>query len=110
MALLKICPAPLARFLVATGLSKHLSFFFKMASRSLTEVVNELTDNKDLRAVFSYNFGTYGGTKALLRLCLCSSSSLTSGFALICRQHAERRQLLHAQSAGHPLPQRRLVP
>lgn len=31
-----------------------------MAPRSLTEVVNELTENKDLRAVFSYIFGTYG--------------------------------------------------
>lgn len=75
LALLKICPAPLAKFLVTTGLAKHLSFFFKMASRSLTEVVNELTDNKDLRAVFSYIFGTYGGMEALLRLCLWSSSS-----------------------------------
>ncbi|CAG07254.1 unnamed protein product, partial [Tetraodon nigroviridis] len=60
LALLKICPAPLAKFLAATGLAKRLSFFFKMASRSLTEVVNQLTDNKDLRAVFSYIFGTYG--------------------------------------------------
>lgn len=63
LPLLKICPAPLAKFLVATGLAKRLSSFFKMASRSLTEVVNELTDNKDLRAVFSYIFGTYGGVK-----------------------------------------------
>lgn len=31
-----------------------------MAPRSLTEVVNELTENKDLRAVFTYIFGTYG--------------------------------------------------
>ncbi|XP_011602506.2 all-trans-retinol 13,14-reductase [Takifugu rubripes] len=60
LAVLKICPAPLAKLLVSTGLAKRLSFFFKMASRSLTEVVNELTDNEDLRAVFSYIFGTYG--------------------------------------------------
>ncbi|XP_026216558.1 all-trans-retinol 13,14-reductase-like [Anabas testudineus] len=59
-ALLKSCPVPLAKFLVYTGLAKRLSSFFKMASRSLTEVVNELTENKDLRAVFSYIFGTYG--------------------------------------------------
>uniref|UniRef100_A0A4W6FJX5 All-trans-retinol 13,14-reductase n=1 Tax=Lates calcarifer TaxID=8187 RepID=A0A4W6FJX5_LATCA len=39
---------------------KRLSFFFKMAPRTLTEVVNELTENKDLRAVFTYIFGTYG--------------------------------------------------
>ncbi|KAM6905121.1 all-trans-retinol 13,14-reductase [Xenentodon cancila] len=60
LALLKLCPVPLAKFLIYTGLTKHLSFFFEMAPRSLTEVVNELTDNKDLRAVFSYIFGTYG--------------------------------------------------
>ncbi|XP_062302192.1 all-trans-retinol 13,14-reductase-like [Osmerus eperlanus] len=60
MALLKIVPLPLAKFLVYTGLANRLSFFFKMASRSLTEVVNELTENEDLRAVFSYTFGTYG--------------------------------------------------
>lgn len=68
LALLKTCPTILAKFLVATGLAERLSFFFKMASRSLTEVVNELTDNKDLRAVFTYIFGTYGGMKPLLRL------------------------------------------
>ncbi|KAM6957575.1 all-trans-retinol 13,14-reductase [Aplochiton taeniatus] len=60
MALLKICPLPVAKFLVCTGLAERISFFFKMASRSLTDVVNELTENKDLRAVFSYIFGTYG--------------------------------------------------
>lgn len=60
LAVLKLCPVPLAKFLIYTGLIKHLSSFFKMAPRSLTEVVNELTDNKDLRAVFSYIFGTYG--------------------------------------------------
>lgn len=60
LALLKLLPLPLAKFLVHTGLVKHLSSFFKMAPRSLTDVVNELTENKDLRAVFSYIFGTYG--------------------------------------------------
>ncbi|XP_032442578.1 all-trans-retinol 13,14-reductase-like isoform X2 [Xiphophorus hellerii] len=57
---LKLCPLPLAKFLIHTGLVKHLSFFFKMAPRSLRDVVNELTENKDLRAVFTYIFGTYG--------------------------------------------------
>ncbi|KAG7252054.1 hypothetical protein CRUP_026901, partial [Coryphaenoides rupestris] len=39
LAFLKTCPLPLAKFLVYTGLAEHLSFFFKMASRSLTDVV-----------------------------------------------------------------------
>uniref|UniRef100_A0A3B3V223 All-trans-retinol 13,14-reductase n=1 Tax=Poecilia latipinna TaxID=48699 RepID=A0A3B3V223_9TELE len=57
MAVLKLCPLPLAKFLIHTGLVKHLSYFYKMAPRSLTDVVNELTENKDLRAVFTYIFG-----------------------------------------------------
>lgn len=69
LALLKLVPVPLAKFLVYTGLAKRLSAFFKMAPRSLTEVINELTENKDLRAVFSYIFGTYGRTKLLLCCC-----------------------------------------
>ncbi|XP_051995195.1 all-trans-retinol 13,14-reductase-like [Xyrauchen texanus] len=60
MVLLKLLPNPLANFLVYTGLANQLSSFFRHASRSLTDVVNELTQNKDLRAVFSYVFGTYG--------------------------------------------------
>ncbi|XP_068606501.1 all-trans-retinol 13,14-reductase-like [Brachionichthys hirsutus] len=60
LALLKLFPAPLASFIVYTGLAKRLSFFFKMSSRSLKDVVNELTENGDLRAVFAYIFGTYG--------------------------------------------------
>ncbi|XP_062389041.1 all-trans-retinol 13,14-reductase [Sardina pilchardus] len=60
VALLKLLPLPVAKFLVYTGLAKRMSFFFQMASRSLTDVVNGLTDNKDLRAVFGYIFGTYG--------------------------------------------------
>lgn len=67
LALLKLCPVPLAKFLIYTGLPKRLSSFFRMAPRSLTEVVNELTDNKDLRAVFAYIFGTYGRTAPRLR-------------------------------------------
>ncbi|XP_051904338.1 all-trans-retinol 13,14-reductase [Hippocampus zosterae] len=60
MAMLKHLPAFLAELLVRSGVSKYLSAFYKMAPRSLTEVVNGLTENKDLRAVFSYIFGTYG--------------------------------------------------
>lgn len=85
LALLKILPLPLAKFLVHTGLLRHLSFFFKMAPRSLTDVVNELTENKDLRAVFSYIFGTYGepsyGFSGVIRSVL-RYAVLTVGFPL----------------------------
>ncbi|KAF4115914.1 all-trans-retinol 13,14-reductase [Onychostoma macrolepis] len=60
MVLLKLLPTPLAKFLVHIGLASRLSPFFRYASRSLTDVVSELTQNKDLRAVMSYIFGTYG--------------------------------------------------
>lgn len=60
LAMLKLVPTPIAKFLVYTGLCRRLSYFFEMADRSLTEVVNGLTENKDLRAVFTYIFGTYG--------------------------------------------------
>ncbi|MBN3296500.1 RETST reductase, partial [Amia calva] len=60
MAVLKMIHPRLAKFLVYSGLVNWLSPFFKMAPRSVTEVVNKLTSNEDLRAVFSYIFGTYG--------------------------------------------------
>lgn len=60
VAVLKQLPAPVAKFLVYSGIANRMSDFFRMAPRSLTDVVNSLTENKDLRAVFSYIFGTYG--------------------------------------------------
>ncbi|XP_072550131.1 all-trans-retinol 13,14-reductase-like [Salminus brasiliensis] len=60
MAVLKLIPAPVAKFLVYTGLINLLSYFFRYGPRSLAEVVNGLTQNKDLRAVLCYIFGTYG--------------------------------------------------
>ncbi|XP_069475033.1 all-trans-retinol 13,14-reductase-like isoform X2 [Ambystoma mexicanum] len=60
LAILKMIPLPLAKFLTWTGLVTRLSPFFKLASRTVTQVVNELTENEELRGVFSYIFGTYG--------------------------------------------------
>ncbi|XP_030649033.1 all-trans-retinol 13,14-reductase [Chanos chanos] len=60
VAILKLLPYPLAKFLIWTGLVHRFSPFFQYGPRSLTEVVNGLTENKDLRAVFCYIFGTYG--------------------------------------------------
>lgn len=62
MLLLKLLPSPVANFLASTGLANRLSCFFSYGSRSLSEVVNSLTENKELRAVLCYIFGTYGGT------------------------------------------------
>ncbi|XP_067401900.1 all-trans-retinol 13,14-reductase [Emydura macquarii macquarii] len=60
MSILKMMPVPLAKFLSLTGLLAWFSPFFRMASRSVTDVVNELTTNEELRAIFSYIFPTYG--------------------------------------------------
>ncbi|XP_046722843.1 all-trans-retinol 13,14-reductase-like [Silurus meridionalis] len=60
MMMLKLLPFPVAKFLVYTGLANCMSSFFSYGSRSLAEVVNSLTENKDLRAVLCYIFGTYG--------------------------------------------------
>ncbi|CAH2274996.1 all-trans-retinol 13,14-reductase [Pelobates cultripes] len=60
MVVLKMLPLPLARFLCRIGLVKLISPFFRYASRSVSNVINELTDNKELRTVLSYIFGTYG--------------------------------------------------
>ncbi|KPP71684.1 putative all-trans-retinol 13,14-reductase [Scleropages formosus] len=60
LVVLKLFPALVVRFLIATGLAHWMSPFLSLGRRSLTEVVSGLTENKDLRAVFSYIFGTYG--------------------------------------------------
>uniref|UniRef100_A0A8C5MSZ7 All-trans-retinol 13,14-reductase n=1 Tax=Leptobrachium leishanense TaxID=445787 RepID=A0A8C5MSZ7_9ANUR len=60
MVILKMLPLPLARFLCRIGLVKLFSPFFRYASRSLAEVIRELTDNKELQTVLCYIFGTYG--------------------------------------------------
>ena len=57
---LKALPYWLGRILVFTGLIHLFTDFFKMAKRTLTEVLDELTDNRDLKTVLGYSFGDYG--------------------------------------------------
>ena len=40
--------------------------YFKYSQRTLTEVLEELTDNQDLRAVLGYCFGDYGEKQEIL--------------------------------------------
>ncbi|KAM4747588.1 all-trans-retinol 13,14-reductase [Rhinophrynus dorsalis] len=58
--ILKMLPLPIARFLCHTGIIYWFSPFFKYARQSLSEVVNGMTENQNLRAVLCYIFGTYG--------------------------------------------------
>ncbi|ELT89885.1 hypothetical protein CAPTEDRAFT_174975 [Capitella teleta] len=60
LVLAKVMNKWVVRFLVNTGLIHWMTKYFKIARRSLKEVVEEVTDNKDLQCVFSYSFGDYG--------------------------------------------------
>ncbi|NXV87990.1 RETST reductase, partial [Calonectris borealis] len=60
LGVLKMIPRALAALLCRSGLLPRLSPFCRLASRSLKEVVDGLTANRELRAVFSYIFPTYG--------------------------------------------------
>ncbi|NWR61228.1 RETST reductase, partial [Bucorvus abyssinicus] len=57
---LKMVPRALAALLCRSGLLPRLSPFCRLASRSLREVVEGLTTNRELRAVLSYIYPTYG--------------------------------------------------
>ncbi|XP_072927707.1 all-trans-retinol 13,14-reductase-like isoform X2 [Hemitrygon akajei] len=58
--IIKMIPLQLARFLIRTGIIHWFTSIFKLASTSLSDVVNDWTKNKDLRAVICYCCGDYG--------------------------------------------------
>ena len=59
--LIKSLPLPLARILTRTGLYRLLDRgCSKWAKKSVQQVLNKLTDNKDLQAALAYNWGDYG--------------------------------------------------
>ncbi|NXH12351.1 RETST reductase, partial [Bucco capensis] len=60
LGVLKMIPRALAMLLCRSGLLPRVSPFCQMASRSVKDVVDGLTTNSDLRAVFSYIYPTYG--------------------------------------------------
>ena len=45
---------------MSTGIIHWITDYFKYSQHTLKDVLEELTDNKDLRAVLAYNFGDYG--------------------------------------------------
>ncbi|XP_059812537.1 all-trans-retinol 13,14-reductase-like isoform X2 [Hypanus sabinus] len=77
MAILKMIPLPLAKFLVRTGIIHWISTIFKAASTSVTHVVNELTENPDLRAVFSYMFTGVVVNKGQREICISAPSVIS---------------------------------
>ncbi|XP_061445881.1 inactive all-trans-retinol 13,14-reductase-like isoform X4 [Rhineura floridana] len=56
VSILKMIPMWLSMFLIQWGLLHWLSPVFRMASSSHSKVIEPLTTNKDLRALFSYFF------------------------------------------------------
>ncbi|NXY82595.1 RETST reductase, partial [Alcedo cyanopectus] len=60
LGVLKMVPRVLASLLCRSGLLPRLSPFCQLALRSVRDVVGMLTANRELRAVLSYLFPTYG--------------------------------------------------
>lgn len=56
----KLMPVWLATIMFKTGLVHWMTNFFKFSKRTVSEVLSELTSNKDLQTVLAYNFGDYG--------------------------------------------------
>ncbi len=57
---LKLKSKWLVKLLIMTGLLSWVTKYFNYSRRTLEEVLEEITDNKDLRAVLAYSFGDYG--------------------------------------------------
>ncbi|KAK6190807.1 hypothetical protein SNE40_002594 [Patella caerulea] len=60
MMMMKIIPKWLSKILAATGIVDLLTNYFKYSRKTVTEVLNELTDNQELKATLSYIWGDYG--------------------------------------------------
>ena len=60
LGLLKLLPISTSLWLISSGLLRRWFPSLEYYGRSLSSVLNELTDNKDLRAVLAYSYGDYG--------------------------------------------------
>ncbi|KAG2461035.1 RETST reductase, partial [Polypterus senegalus] len=56
LAILKMIPLRLARFLIWTGLVHWISDIYKLAATSHADFLNRITQDKDLQVVFTYLF------------------------------------------------------
>jgi all-trans-retinol 13,14-reductase len=57
---LKLYPSWIGHILAKTGIIYLLTDYFTYSSKSVSQAISELTQNKLLRAVLAYNFGDYG--------------------------------------------------
>lgn len=60
VVLLKVLPLWLVRLFISSSLLQRLVPALTYFRRSLSEVLDSLTDNKELKAVLAYSFGDYG--------------------------------------------------
>lgn len=58
--LLKVLPRWLVRFLISSSLLRRLVPALTFFQKSLSDVLNDLTNNQELKAVLAYSFGDYG--------------------------------------------------
>ena len=58
--MLKGMPRWIAKLAVMTGIIHRMTDYFKYSRKTLQEVLDEITTNKDLKAVLAYSFGDYG--------------------------------------------------
>ena len=60
LVLIKVLPLWLVRLLISSSLLRRLVPSLVYFRRSLTDVLNELVTNQELKAVLAYSFGDYG--------------------------------------------------
>lgn len=60
MMMVKVMPKWIVKLLIATRLINVLTKFFKLSRRTLKSVLDELTDDNNLKTVLAYSWGDYG--------------------------------------------------
>jgi hypothetical protein len=60
LMMVKAMPKWIVRLLITTGLINLLTKYFKLARRTLGEVLDSITDDKNLKTVLAYIWGDYG--------------------------------------------------
>ena len=60
LAFLKCLPKVLVKFLLVTGLMQRAFPALKYLKKTVSQVLDEITSDKELRAILSYSFGDFG--------------------------------------------------
>lgn len=71
LGFLKLLPLWCSKLLIRTGVFTWLFPFFKDWRKTVQQVMDELTDNNDLKVVMSYNFMDYGELCSHVNVCVC---------------------------------------